>query len=147
VPARSILRPPRNNGYEYDNICTCIRTELVLHVLHVSEQLSHQRRTTEASVVPLNVPTTLSFVDQVREVTSNFVPPPAYTPWITKNTFFVIFFRNTNVTTAWNQSSWSMLSQQIVDSYFEQVQILYNAGARSFMFMKIHHFNAICHVG
>jgi hypothetical protein len=93
--------------------------------------------TTDASIIPPKVPTALSLVDQVAEFTSNLVPAPNYAPWVTNNTFFVIWIGNTDVTIAYNQSNWSTLCQQIIDSYFEQVQILYNAGGRSFMFLQV----------
>ena len=38
---------------------------------------------------------------------------------------------------AWEDSDWSTLSQQLIASYWEQVQILWNAGARSFLFVAI----------
>jgi hypothetical protein len=93
--------------------------------------------TTDASLVAPKVPTALSFVDQVAEFTSNLVPAPDYAPWVTNNTFFVIWIGNTDVTIAYNQSNWPTLCQEIVNSYFEQVEILYNAGGRSFMITQI----------
>jgi phospholipase/lecithinase/hemolysin len=93
--------------------------------------------TIDASIIAPKVPTALSLVDQVAEFTSNLVPAPAYAPWVTNNTFFVIWIGNTDVTLAYKQSNWSTISQQIIDSYFTQVEILYNAGGRSFMFMEI----------
>lgn len=42
-----------------------------------------------------------------------------------------------DVGNAWYSSSWPTLSQQIVNRYFEQVEIIYKAGGRNFAFLNV----------
>jgi len=93
--------------------------------------------TIDASLVAPTVTDALSFVDQVSEFTSNLVPPPEYAPWVSNSTLFAIWIGNTDVILAWNQSDWSTLSQKLIDSYFQQVELLYAAGARNFVFAEV----------
>jgi hypothetical protein len=103
----------------------------------VAYNFATRSATIDASLVAPEDATAKSLVDQISEFTSNLVPPPEYAPWNTNNTFFVIWMGNTDITLAYNQPDWSTLCGQLLDKYFEQVEILYNAGARSFMFLEI----------
>jgi phospholipase/lecithinase/hemolysin len=93
--------------------------------------------TINASLVALTVIGATSFIDQVAEFMSNLVPPLDFAPWVSNSTLFAIWVRNTDVVLAWNQSDWSTLCQQLIDSYFQQVQLLYSAGARNFVFAEV----------
>ena len=93
--------------------------------------------TINASLIAPAVIGAPSFIDQVTEFTSNLVPPPDYAPWVSNSTLFAIWVGNTDVILAWNQSGWSTLCQQLIDSYFQQVQLLYTAGARNFVFAEV----------
>jgi hypothetical protein len=101
----------------------------------VSYNFATSGATIDTSLVAPKVATAKSLVDQISEFTSNLVPLPEYGPWDTNNTFFVMWMGNTDITIAYNQPNWSALCQQSIDKYFEQVEILYNIGARSFMFL------------
>ena len=37
----------------------------------------------------------------------------------------------------WGKSTWSTLAPEIITKYFDEVQILYNAGARNFVFLTV----------
>ena len=93
--------------------------------------------TINASLVAPKVIGAPSFIDQVTEFTSNLVPPPDYAPWVSNSTLFAVWIGNTDVILGWNQSDWSTLCQQLIDSYFQQVQLLYTAGARNFVFAEV----------
>ena len=79
----------------------------------------------------------LSFVDQVSQFTSNLSPPPEYAPWNASDSLFAIWIGVNDVGNAWYRPEWPTLSEQILDRYFEQVQILYDAGARKFAFLTV----------
>lgn len=93
--------------------------------------------TTDAALVTPFAPTVLSFVDQVAKFTANLVPAPAYAPWTAADSLFAIWIGVNDVGNAWYKPEWPTLSQQIIDKYFEQVQLLYNAGARKFVFLSV----------
>jgi hypothetical protein len=93
--------------------------------------------TTDASLVAPIVPGAKSFVDQIAEFTSHLVPAPASAPWLTNQTFFVIWIGNNDVVNAYKQANWTTLYPTIIDRYFEQVEILYNAGGRGFITLGV----------
>lgn len=93
--------------------------------------------TTDAALVTPFASTVLSFVDQVTKFTTNLAPPPAYAPWTAADSLFAIWIGVNDVGNAWYRAEWPTLSQQIVDRYFTQVQALYNAGGRKFVFLSV----------
>jgi phospholipase/lecithinase/hemolysin len=93
--------------------------------------------TTDASLVTPFQSTVLSLVDQVSEFSNNLASKPSYAPWTSENALFATWIGVNDVGNKWSDSSWSTLSQKIIDRYFSQMQILYNAGARNFLFLTV----------
>ncbi|MCJ1442969.1 MAG: hypothetical protein MMC23_003466 [Stictis urceolatum] len=94
--------------------------------------------TTDASLVApyAPYPTVLSFINQVQEFSSSLATKPSYAPWTSTNALFSVWMGVNDVGNGWYQSNWSTLVTEILDQYFKQVQILYNAGARKFLFLQ-----------
>lgn len=93
--------------------------------------------TIDASIIAPQNPNALTLVDQVSEFLTNLAPVPEYAPFLQNNTLFVIWMGTTDMIIAWNETDWPAISEQLVDSYFEQIELLYNAGARNFIFPDV----------
>lgn len=93
--------------------------------------------TTDASLVTPFQSTVLSLVDQVSLFSNNLASKPSYAPWTSENALFATWIGVNDVGNKWSDSSWSTLSQTIINRYLSQTQILYNAGARNFLFLTV----------
>lgn len=103
----------------------------------MSYNLASGGATTDANLVTPFAPTVLSLVDQVDEFVTNLAPAPAYAPWTGADSLFGIWIGVNDVGNAWYRPEWPTLSVQIVDQYFKQVQRLYDAGGRKFVFLTV----------
>jgi phospholipase/lecithinase/hemolysin len=92
--------------------------------------------TTNASIVAPWQPTVLSFIDQVAQFSGSIAKKPSYAPW-GDNALFGVWMGVNDVGNTWWKSDYEQLLGQIMDSYFGQLQVLYNAGARNFMLMTV----------
>jgi phospholipase/lecithinase/hemolysin len=91
----------------------------------------------DASLVAPYESTVLSFVNQTSEFTANLVPAPSFAPWTASNTLFGVWIGVNDVGNAWYLSNWSTLAETIIARYISQVQIMYNSGARNFLFLTV----------
>ena len=93
--------------------------------------------TTDASLVAPYTPTVLSLIDQVKIFSSNLASHPSYAPWTSTNTLVGIWMGINDVGNSWYTSNYNTLVNQILTRYFDQVQILHNAGVRKFLFLSV----------
>jgi phospholipase/lecithinase/hemolysin len=107
------------------------------HSLLLSYNFAYGGATTDATLVIPYTSTVQSFVDQVTIFSDNLAAKPSYAPWTSSNTLFAVWIGVNDVGNAWYASNWATLAPQIVARYFSQVQILYNAGARNFVFLSV----------
>lgn len=103
----------------------------------LSYNLASGGATTDAKLVTPFAPTVLSFVDQVDLFYANLAAKPSYAPWTAADTLFGVWIGVNDVGNAWYRPEWPTLSVQIVDQYFAQVQRLFDAGARKFVFLTV----------
>ncbi|KAF7871718.1 hypothetical protein EAF04_003825 [Stromatinia cepivora] len=89
--------------------------------------------TTNASLVAPYTPTVLSLIDQVNQFVQ-YIPSG---PWSASNTLFGIYMGVNDVGNSYYFSNYTILLGQIMDSYFAEVQRLYNAGGRNFLFLTV----------
>ncbi|APA09198.1 hypothetical protein sscle_04g039680 [Sclerotinia sclerotiorum 1980 UF-70] len=89
--------------------------------------------TTNASLVAPYAPTVLSLIDQVDQFVQ-YIPSG---PWSASNTLFGIFMGVNDVGNAYYLSNYTTVLGQIMDSYFAEVQRLYDAGGRNFLFLTV----------
>ncbi|KAK4120634.1 carbohydrate esterase family 16 protein [Parathielavia appendiculata] len=92
--------------------------------------------TTNATIVPPYAPTVLSFIDQVAQFSGSIASKPSYAPW-GDNALFGVWIGVNDVGNTWWKSDYDQIVAQIMDSYFGQLQILYNAGARNFVLLTV----------
>ncbi|KAB8299288.1 hypothetical protein EYC80_001366 [Monilinia laxa] len=89
--------------------------------------------TTNASLVAPYASTVLSLIDQVNQFVQ-YIPTG---PWSSINTLFGIWIGVNDVGNAYYLANYTTLLGQIMDSYFAEVQRLYNAGGRNFLFLTV----------
>jgi len=92
--------------------------------------------TTNATIVPPFQSTVLSFVDQVAQFSSSIAKKPSYAPW-GDNALFGVWIGVNDVGNSWWKADYDQIVEQIMASYFGQLQILYDAGARNFMLLTV----------
>jgi phospholipase/lecithinase/hemolysin len=92
--------------------------------------------TTNATIVPPYASTVLSFVDQVAQFSSSIAKKPSYAPW-GDNALFGVWIGVNDVGNSWWKEDYDQIVEQIMASYFGQLQILYDAGARNFMLLTV----------
>ncbi|KAK3317213.1 carbohydrate esterase family 16 protein [Cercophora scortea] len=93
--------------------------------------------TTNASLVTPYASTVLSFIDQVTQFSGSIASHPSYAPWTADNTLVGVWMGVNDVGNAWWQTDLAALLDKIMDSYFGQLQIIYNAGARNFVLLTV----------
>ncbi|KAK3346881.1 putative cellulose-binding GDSL lipase/acylhydrolase [Lasiosphaeria hispida] len=93
--------------------------------------------TTNASLVVPWKPEVLSLVDQVAQFSGSIASHPAYAPWTAADSLFAVWIGVNDVGNSWWLGTYDELLGKIMDSYFGQLQILYNAGARNFALLTV----------
>ncbi|KAH8810634.1 aldehyde dehydrogenase family-domain-containing protein [Xylogone sp. PMI_703] len=106
------------------------------HTLTYSYNLAVHGATVDNSLVGslANVP---SLVDQVAVFSHYLTPTPAYAPWTSSNSLFAIWIGSNDVENGYTKSDWNSVAQSVIRRYFQEVQILYDAGARNFVFLTV----------
>ncbi|PKX97924.1 putative cellulose-binding GDSL lipase/acylhydrolase [Aspergillus novofumigatus IBT 16806] len=105
--------------------------------LTLSYNFAYGGATTNASLVAPFTSTVLSFIDQVTEFTNSIALKPSYAPWTSENTLVGVWMGVNDVGNSYWQSSIDELLIKIMDSYFGQLQILYNAGVRNYVLLGV----------
>ncbi|KAG8217936.1 carbohydrate esterase family 16 protein [Butyriboletus roseoflavus] len=101
--------------------------------------LAYGGATTDSALVPPYLPTVLSVVDQVSQFNEYLAPKPAGAQWDSTNSLFSIWI---GINDIGNSASWTNITQfqfygTLMDRLFSQVDDLYNAGARNFLFLTV----------
>jgi hypothetical protein len=78
-----------------------------------------------------------SLVDQTTTFTTNLVPAPPYAPWKKENALFAIWIGINDSQFSFFRPDITTVLGRTMDSYFAQAQIMYDAGARNFLFLSI----------
>lgn len=103
----------------------------------LSYNFAYGGATVDASLDPPNDPTIHTIVDQINIFNRNLVPAPSYAPWTPQNSLFAIWIGINDVAETFTRPDEVALLGKIMDSYFAQVQIIYNSGARNFLFVGV----------
>ena len=95
--------------------------------------------TTNATLVTPWKPEVLSFIDQVAEFSGSIgaKPRPEYAPWTGEDALVGVWMGVNDVGNSWWKEDYDVLLGQIMDSYFGQLQIVYEAGARNFVLLTV----------
>lgn len=118
--------------------------------LLLSYDFAYGGATTDASLVTPFEPTVLSFVDQVAEFSQSILASPSpvnststststtTTPWWTsENTLFGVWMGVNDVGNSYYQSNVTDILDATMVKYFEQLQIVYDAGGRNFVLLSV----------
>ncbi|CAP65933.1 uncharacterized protein PODANS_5_11290, partial [Podospora anserina S mat+] len=93
--------------------------------------------TTNASLVQPWREDVLSLIDQVQQFTDTIASKPSYAPWTAENALFGIWIGVNDVGNSWWKEEYDQLLSEIMDTYFGQLQVLYDAGARQFVALGV----------
>lgn len=103
----------------------------------LSYNFAYGGATTNASLVAPWQPTVLSLIDQVAQFSGSIADKPDYAPWTADDALFGVWMGVNDVGNSWWLEEYDALVQSIMDSYFGQLQILYDAGARNFVLLSV----------
>ncbi len=79
----------------------------------------------------------LSLIDQVTQFSESIATKPAYAPWTAENALFGVWIGVNDVGNSWWLEEYDALVEKIMDTYFGQLQVLYDAGARKFVLLSV----------
>ncbi|OHE90565.1 fungal cellulose binding domain-containing protein [Colletotrichum orchidophilum] len=105
--------------------------------LTYSYNLAYGGATTDASLIAPYASTVLSFIDQVAEFKRSLAAKPTWAPWTAENTLVGVWIGVNDVGNAFQLSNREALLVQVLERYFEQLQILYDAGVRKFLVLGV----------
>jgi hypothetical protein len=93
--------------------------------------------TTAADLVAPYQPTVLSLVDQVAQFSGSIASHPSYAPWTAADTLVGVWIGVNDVGNSYWTANETVLLGKIMDRYFAQLQIVYDAGARNFVLLSV----------
>lgn len=102
-----------------------------------SYNLADGGATTDAELIAPWSPTVLSFIDQTTKFSNNLASKPSYAPWTSDNTLVGVWMGVNDVGNAFYLGGWEALINKVLGRYFEQLQIMYNAGVRKFVLLGV----------
>lgn len=107
--------------------------------LLLSYNFAYGGATTDSALVTPFLPTVLSFVDQVTNFTDSIATHPANgtTPWTSDNTLFGVWMGVNDVGNSYYESNVTEILDAVMVKYFEQLQIMYDAGGRNFVLLSV----------
>lgn len=82
-------------------------------------------------------PTVLSLVDQVSQFSGSIASHPSYAPWTAADTLVGVWIGVNDVGNSYWTANETVLLGKIMDRYFAQLQIAYDAGARNFVLLSV----------
>lgn len=88
--------------------------------------------TVDSDIVPQYEPSVRDFVQQVTEFQNHYADSEG-TLWNSSNSLFTSWFGINDIVTGYAPANWSTTANETVARYFAQVQLLHDAGARSFV--------------
>jgi phospholipase/lecithinase/hemolysin len=105
--------------------------------LTLSYNFAYGGATVDADLVKPYADTVLSMIDQVQLFSDNIAAQPSYAPWTADNTVVGVWMGVNDVgNTYWNSDSTDTF-ELVVVAYYEQLQILYDAGLRQFVLLSV----------
>ncbi|KAL4803367.1 hypothetical protein BDV18DRAFT_162931 [Aspergillus unguis] len=104
--------------------------------LLLNYNLAYGGATVNASLVEPYTAEVLSFIDQVGEFIEYLVPD-GNSSWTADETLFAVWMGVNDVGGSWYQSNPDALQVEILDQYFEQLELVYAGGARNFVLLTV----------
>jgi hypothetical protein len=105
--------------------------------LTLSYNFAYGGATVDGELVAPYEPTVLSFTDQVGLFSEHLAEKPAYAPWTADNTVAGVWMGVNDVGNTFWLSGQEARYETIMEAYFRQVQIVYDAGVRKFVLLTM----------
>ncbi|KAK7424512.1 hypothetical protein QQX98_000477 [Neonectria punicea] len=105
--------------------------------LTLSYNFAYGGATVDADLVAPYASTVLSLIDQVDQFGNSIADHPDEAPWTSDNTVVGVWMGVNDVGNSYYTSGVSETLVKVVDAYFEQLQILYDAGVRNFALLTV----------
>ncbi|TEY68313.1 hypothetical protein BOTCAL_0120g00100 [Botryotinia calthae] len=129
---------PAFPGYTTDNGINWIGhlVETYNSSLLLSYNFAYGGAVVDASIVAPYEDTVLTLVDQTAEFVDNLSPAPTDVPWTADNSLFAFWLGVNDIGNSYWLANETDVVTAIFDSYFTQVQRVYDAGGRNFLFLN-----------
>ncbi|TGO28092.1 hypothetical protein BPAE_0032g00350 [Botrytis paeoniae] len=129
---------PAFPGYTTDNGINWIGhlVETYNSSLILSYNFAYGGAVVDASIVAPYEDTVLTLVNQTAEFVDNLSPAPTDAPWTADNSLFAFWFGVNDIGNSYWLANETDVITAIFDSYFAQVQRVYDAGGRNFLFLN-----------
>ncbi|KAI9155446.1 Acetylesterase [Paramyrothecium foliicola] len=105
--------------------------------LTLSYNFAYGGATVDANLVAPYAPTVLSLIDQVKIFSDNLASKPSYAPWTEKNTVAGVWMGVNDVGNSFWLDNQPTRQGAILDAYFKQIKIIYDAGVRQFVLLTV----------
>ena len=105
--------------------------------LTLSYNFAYGGATVDSNLVAPYESTVLSLIDQMQEFSDSIASKPDYAPWTADNTLAGVWMGVNDVGNSYWLSGEDDLLSEVVTEYFEQLQVLYNAGVRKFVLLSV----------
>jgi phospholipase/lecithinase/hemolysin len=105
--------------------------------LTLSYNFAYGGATVDARLVKPYASTVKSFIDQVTDFSAELASHPSYAPWTADNTVVAVWMGVNDVGNSYWTEDEDELIKKIMAKYFEQLQIVYDAGARKFVLLSV----------
>ncbi|KAH8668424.1 hypothetical protein BX600DRAFT_480671 [Xylariales sp. PMI_506] len=105
--------------------------------LLLSYNFAYGGATTDASLVAPYAAGVFSLVDQTNEFTEYMVPPPDFAPWKASDTLVGVWMGVNDVGNTYWLSNMDEVLTEVVDRYFQMLQIMYDSGIRNFVLLSV----------
>ncbi|CAH0053728.1 unnamed protein product [Clonostachys solani] len=102
-----------------------------------SYNLASGGATTDAELIAPWSPEVLSFIDQTSLFSQTLAPKPTWAPWTGDNTLAGVWMGVNDVGNSFWLEDREALIVKVLGRYFEQLQILYDAGVRNFLLLGV----------
>ncbi|KAL9111443.1 MAG: hypothetical protein Q9227_004120 [Pyrenula ochraceoflavens] len=103
----------------------------------LSYNFAYGGATVDSALVEPYDPSVISLVGQVYEFSNSIADKPAEAPWTSEDTLFGTWIGVNDVGMSWWLSNETDVLNAVFDQLFDQVQILYDAGGRNFVFLNV----------
>lgn len=105
--------------------------------LTLSYNFAYGGATVDSDIVPPYADTVLSMIDQVQQFSDSIASKPDYAPWTAENTVVGVWMGVNDVGNSYWSDTASETITASVAAYFEQLQVLYDAGLRQFVLLAV----------
>lgn len=105
--------------------------------LTLSYNFAYGGATVDPDIVPPYADDVLSFIDQVELFSNSIARKPSYAPWTAQNTLAGVWLGVNDLGGSFWSDTRSDIFAAILVRYFEQLQILYDAGLRQFVVLGV----------